>query len=87
MASAPAADSTVNAPVEELVLRFSTPASLNEVTISGPNGQQPMMIHPAGEVADYSLPLAGLGPGSYTVNWRATARGSTYQGSFSFRVT
>lgn len=45
-----------------------------------------MMVHSVGEVADYSIPLPGLGPGSYTVNWRATAQAKAYQGSVPFTV-
>ena len=47
----------------------------------------PMMITAVGEVTDYSVPLPGLGAGAYTVTWRATAQGKTYDGSFQFRVT
>lgn len=82
--STPAADSTVAAPVNELKLRFNPPARLDEVTVTGPDGTMPMMVHAVGETADYSLPLSGLGPGSYSVNWKATAAGRAYRGSFSF---
>ena len=46
----------------------------------------PMMIHSAGETADYSLPLPGLDAGQYTVNWRATVRGRQHRGAFAFTV-
>lgn len=46
----------------------------------------PIMVHAVGEVADYSIPLSGLGPGGYTVNWRATAQGRAYTGSLTFTV-
>jgi methionine-rich copper-binding protein CopC len=82
--SSPTAGSTVRAPVEELQLHFSPPARLDEVTVTGPGGTMPTMIHAVGEVADYSIPLSGLGPGVYTVNWRATSRGNEYRGSFGF---
>ncbi len=84
VASTPAAGSTVAAPVNELVLRFSPPAALNEVTITGPEGTIPTMIAPAGETDHYTIPLSGLGPGSYTVRWRASASGRQYEGSFGF---
>jgi len=45
-----------------------------------------MMIHSVGETADYSIPLPELGPGSYTVKWRATTQGKAYQGSVPFTV-
>lgn len=84
--SAPAPGSTVAGPVDELELHFAPPARLDEVTVSGPDGVMPTMIHAIGEVADYSIPLPGLGPGAYTVNWRATAKGANYRGSFAFIV-
>ena len=46
----------------------------------------PMMISPAGEAADYSLPLSGVGPGQYTVSWRATVGDTEKSGTFTFRV-
>lgn len=46
----------------------------------------PTMVHAAGEVSEYSIPLPGLEPGHYTVNWRATSRGREYRGSFAFTV-
>ena len=84
VSSTPAAGSTVAAPVNELKLRFSPPARLDEVTVTGPDGTMPMMVHAVGETADYSLPLSGLDRGSYSVNWKATAAGRAYRGSFSF---
>ena len=84
--SVPAAGSTVNGPVNELVLHFSPPARLDEVSVAGPQGAMPMMITAVGEVQHYSLPLPGLGPGGYTVAWRSTAQGHEYQGSFKFTV-
>ena len=85
--STPASGSTVKAPVDELMLHFDPPARLDEVTVTGSGGTMPMMVHAAGETDHYSLPVSGLGAGSYTVNWRATAQGTQYRGSFSFTVT
>lgn len=85
-ASTPAAGSTVAGPVNELKLRFSPPARLDQVTVSGPDGTMPMMVTAVGEVPDYSIPLPGLGAGAYTVNWRAGAQGKTYDGAFQFTV-
>jgi methionine-rich copper-binding protein CopC len=86
LSSRPAAGATVSGPVNELVLRFSPPARLDEVTVDGSAGRMPMMIHSAAETADYSIPLPELGPGSYTVNWRATAQAKAYRGSVPFTV-
>ena len=83
--SSPAAGSTVQAP-ESLRLRFDPPARLDKVTITGPGGTMPMMVHSVGEVANYDLPLPGLEPGSYSVEWQATAGGGKNSGSFTFTV-
>lgn len=84
--SRPAAGSTVTTPINELVLHFSPPARLGEVTVTGPEGAMPMMVNAVGEVDHYSLPLSDAGPGRYTVDWRATAGGVGYRGSFSFEA-
>ena len=84
--SKPDAGSTVAAPVNELVLHFSPPARLGEVTITGPEGAMPMMVTAVGEVEHYSLPLSGLGPGTYTVAWKAVARGVDHRGTFGFEA-
>ena len=82
----PAAGSTISAPVDEIRLHFNPPARLDEVVIGGPDGLMPMMLHPVGEVADYSLPLSELGPGNYTVTWKAVSGGRTASGDFNFTV-
>lgn len=84
--STPAAGSTVGGPVNRLVLRFLPPARLDEVLVTGPDGAMPMMITAVGETDRYELPLAGLGPGSYTIAWRASVEGRQHRGSFSFTV-
>lgn len=84
--STPAAGAVVAAPVNTLILEFNPPALLNEVTVSGPDGTMPMMLSPVGEQPRYSLPLSGLGPGAYHVNWRASAGGQDYRGDFAFTV-
>ena len=85
-ASKPAAGSTVPAPVDELVLHFSPPARLAEVTVAGPDGTMPMMVSAVGEVEHYSLPLSGLGPGRYEVAWRASRGAVQHEGRFEFTV-
>jgi methionine-rich copper-binding protein CopC len=84
--SNPAAGSTVDGTVDTLELHFNPPARLDEVAVTGSGGTMPMMVHAIGEVAHYSLPLSGVTPGLYTVNWRATALGTEHRGSFSFTV-
>lgn len=84
--SKPASGSTVGESVDALVFRFNPPARLDEVTVSGPDGLMPMMVHSLGETSNYSLPLPGLSEGIYTVSWRATSHDRGYRGSFSFTV-
>jgi methionine-rich copper-binding protein CopC len=82
----PAAGSTVSAPVNELKLRFNPPARLDEISVNGPEGLMPVKVTAVGEVADYSIPLAGLGRGTYSVSWKAASGGRDYRGSFAFTV-
>jgi methionine-rich copper-binding protein CopC len=84
--SSPAAGSTVTGSVGSLKLTFNPPASLHELKITGPEGSMPMMIYPAGEVADYDLPLPDLKPGSYSVEWRASVGHADYSGTFAFEL-
>lgn len=84
--SSPAAGSIASREVEDLVLHFRPAARLDEVIVSGPQGSMPMMVSSAGETEHYSLPLSGIGPGSYTVSWRATSQGREHRGSFQFKV-
>lgn len=84
--SSPSAGSTVRGAIDSLGLHFNPPARLDEVIVNGPSGTMPMMVSAVGEVADYSLPLSGIGTGTYTVSWRATAQGREYRGSFQFAV-
>ena len=82
----PSPGSTVRVPVDELKLQFAPPARLDEVTVNGPDGLMPTMVHAVAEVPDYSIPLPDLGPGAYTVSWRATAQGKVHRGGFGFTV-
>lgn len=84
--STPAAGSTVAGPVNSLMLHFSAPVALGEVTVAGPDGLMPMMLSSAGLQAHYEIPLPGLGAGSYTVNWKAMHAGAERSGSFAFTV-
>jgi methionine-rich copper-binding protein CopC len=85
--SSPAAGSTVSGPVDKLELWFNPPARLLEVKVSSSDKlAMPIMVHAVGEVGYYSLPLSGLGPGPYTVDWKASAAGQSHAGSFSFTV-
>lgn len=84
--SSPADGSTVAGAVSALQLHFSQRVRLAELTVTGPGGAMPMMITPAGEVADYTLPLPDLGAGNYRVEWRAVAAEHEYRGAFSFTV-
>ena len=84
--SNPAGGSIANLPVNELILHFSAPARLLEVTVVGPDGTMPTMVTAVDEVERYSLPLSGLGAGHYDVMWRASTRATEHRGSFGFDV-
>ena len=84
--SMPANGAVVSGPLNRLDLHFAPPARLREVTIAGPDGLMPMMVTATGENAHYSLPLSGLGPGTYTVDWRASAGAREERGTFAFTV-
>ena len=84
--SKPAAGSTVPGPVNDIQFHFSPPARLGEVTVTGPDGTMPMMVTAIGEVEHYSIPTSGLGPGAYSVSWRATSAGAEHSGGFKFSV-
>jgi methionine-rich copper-binding protein CopC len=84
--STPSAGATVRQSVDTIKLRFDPPARLDEIKVTGPAGEMPVMVHSVGEVRDYSIPLSGLDPGAYTVVWRATAQGHEYRGAFTFAV-
>ena len=85
--STPADGSTVAGPVTDIKLRFSPPARLNELTVTGSDGMiMPMMVAAAGEVASYSIPVSDLETGAYTVRWRASAAETPHQGMIRFTV-
>ena len=85
--STPAHGSTVAGPVTELKLRFSPPARLDELTVTGSDGMtMPMMVTAAGELSSYSIPVSDLETGAYTVQWRATVGGTSHEGTIRFTV-
>ena len=84
--SVPADGSNVIGPINNLILTFSKPVRLLEVTVDGPDGLSPMMITAAGETISYSVPLPGLGAGSYRASWKASAAGRQYIGVIAFTV-
>ena len=86
VSSIPKSGTTVTGPVDELRLRFSKPARLLEVMISGPDGDVPTMVDSAEETYEYSIPLPGLGTGKYEVRWRASAAGVESSGRLTFSV-
>ena len=86
VSSNPKPGAMVDGPVDELRLRFSRPARLLEVTISGPDGDMPTMVDSAGETYEYSIPLPDLGTGKYEARWRASAAGEESSGGLTFSV-
>jgi methionine-rich copper-binding protein CopC len=86
VSSNPKSGATVTGPVDQLRLRFSAPARLLEVTISGPDGDMPTMVDSAEETYEYSIPLPDLGTGRYEARWRASAGGEESSGRLTFSV-
>jgi methionine-rich copper-binding protein CopC len=86
VSSSPNFGTTVTGPVDELRLRFSKPARLLEVTVSGPSGDMPTMVDSAEETYEYSIPLPDLGTGKYEARWRASAAGVESSGRLIFSV-
>ena len=86
VSSSPRSGATVDGPVDELRLRFSKPARLLEVTISGPDGDMPTMVDSAEETYEYSIPLPDFGTGKYEARWRASAAGEESSGRLTFSV-
>lgn len=84
--SSPAAGAVLTRAPDSLKLHFDPPARLDEVTVTGPKGSMPMMVEAVGEVADYDLPLSGMSPGSYTVEWKAISGANQYSGQFGFKI-
>lgn len=84
--STPAAGSSVKGPLNQVILDFSAPVALGEVLVTGPDGVMPMMLSPAGVQTHYSVPVPGLGEGSYTLAWKATLDGQPKNGSFAFTI-
>jgi hypothetical protein len=72
--------------VNELKLHFAPPARLDELTVTGPEGLMPIMVTAVGETADYSVPVSGLGAGTYTAHWKAMIGARKYEGRFAFTV-
>lgn len=71
-----------------LVLVFSQPMRLNEVTIEGGKGTtMPMMVTAAGASERFSLPLSGLEADTYIARWRASGTdGRSQEGTIRFTV-
>ena len=86
VSSNPKSGTTVDGPVDELRLRFSKPARLLEVTISGPDGDMPTMVDSAEATFEYSIPLPDLGAGKYEARWRASVVGEESSGRLTFSV-
>jgi methionine-rich copper-binding protein CopC len=86
--SVPADGAILSSAPQALVLTFRQNVSLAEVTVAGADGQViPMMIASAGATKHYSLPLDGIGRGSWTARWRAVDEaGTLHEGQIRFEV-
>ncbi len=86
LTSSPRAGSTVEGPVNQLVLDFDQPVALGEVLVKGPDGVMPIMVGSAGAQKHFAIPVSGLMAGAYEVSWRANLDGLAKRGNFAFTV-
>lgn len=85
--STPPAGATVSGPVNAVMLHFSRPARLLELTLTAPDGSvMPSMVTAVGEQQHYEVPVSADQKGAYRVDWRASVAGQAQSGSFGFTV-
>jgi hypothetical protein len=90
-ASVPADGAAVHAPASiSLTFTEAVEAAFTGITLRGPTGEiagADASVDPS-DAAAVTVPVAGLVPGTYTVNWHAVGvDGHKTKGSFSFTVT
>ncbi|WP_375572204.1 copper resistance CopC family protein [Ahrensia marina] len=90
-ATVPEDGASLDAAPSEVMIQFDEPATLTRVELvhSNEGETQETRLMPPGEAMDMThLDAPDLGPGLYTVEWRAmSADGHAVNGSFSFTVT
>lgn len=90
-ATVPEDGALLDAAPSEVMIQFDEPATLTriELTHSHEGETQETRLTPPSEAMDMThLDAPDLGPGLYTVEWRAmSADGHAVNGSFSFTVT
>lgn len=84
--SLPADKATVSAP-SAIELRFSEAVRVTSLTLQQGTAAASKLAAPASSNKHVSVPVSGLTPGDYKVNWRAaSADGHLVSGTFAFTV-
>lgn len=86
--STPADGATLNAPPDELVLTFSEPVTLTAVSVHAADGvEHEIEALPREPAAEHAVAAPGLGPGEYSIDWRAlSADTHVIDGTFTFTI-
>ena len=61
-------------------------ATLDEVTVIGPRGMEPIIINSANQSGYYAFVYSALDAADYQIKWRATSGGLQREGTIRFRV-
>ncbi|HEX8415492.1 MAG TPA: copper resistance protein CopC [Sphingomicrobium sp.] len=61
-------------------------ATLDEVTMIGPRGMEPIIIDTANVSGYYAFTYSALDAADYQIKWRATSGGCQREGTIRFRV-
>jgi methionine-rich copper-binding protein CopC len=87
--SAPAADSTVKAPLSSVQIWFSEKPDMavSKVTLTGPSGEVKLKNLHAMDKSLMAMVDGTAGPGKYTVSWASAGDdGHAQKGEFAFNV-
>jgi methionine-rich copper-binding protein CopC len=89
LSSSPAANASVNEAPKTLTLKFNEPAQLAVLKLVSDGKEIPVAVDKsAAPSQSFTLPLPGLAPGKYTVQWTAIAAddGHVTKGAFAFSI-
>ena len=87
--SSPAANAVLSEAPKTLTLKFNEAAQLAVLKLVGDGKEIPLAVDKSAAANEsFSLPLPGLAPGRYTVQWTAVAAddGHVTKGTFAFSI-
>jgi hypothetical protein len=73
-------------PLQVIRIWLVPEATLDEVTVTGPRGMEPIIIKTANKSGYYAFTYSALDAADYRINWRATSGGLQHNGTIRFRV-